>query len=344
MASRLAAAFADAGDRAYAIALVQSVCRLAAPYDYVENAQARLRRAGIVRAVRRHDTAALFDWIAAIVSLQGISDAVALRYMRDHGPPRYNDIALRQKRRPQACPKLGSYWAFYGCGYRKAAATCTEPLRLPRCPLPTHDLRNGRLNQTAYSLYLFVRDVAGGDLVGWIDRQMDEADDGGPQQIERMRASVIGPLGHVHGLADKVLNMTLAELFIGIGPTKPRWLAVGAGMIAVDTLVHNFLARTGVLTRHGRPHLYGAGCYAASGCADVVQWLAERIDAREFGAANPAVFPRLVQNAIWRFCAQGEADVCNGNRIADRGRCANEYCRLFGRCDRLTLRSAESSI
>lgn len=113
MASRLAAAFADAGDRAYAIALVQSVCRLAAPYDYVENAQARLRRAGIVRAVRRHDTAALFDWIAAIVSLQGISDAVALRYMRDHGPPRYNDIALRQKRRPQACPKLGSYWALW---------------------------------------------------------------------------------------------------------------------------------------------------------------------------------------------------------------------------------------
>jgi len=30
-------------------------------------------------------------------------------------------------------------------------------------------MRNSRLNQTAYSLYLFVRDVADGDLVGWID-------------------------------------------------------------------------------------------------------------------------------------------------------------------------------
>jgi hypothetical protein len=33
-------------------------------------------------------------------------------------------------------------------------------------------LRNGRLNQTAYSLFLFVRDVANGDLVQWIDDQL----------------------------------------------------------------------------------------------------------------------------------------------------------------------------
>jgi len=31
-----------------------------------------------------------------------------------------------------------------------------------RCPLPRHALRNGRLNQTVYSLFLFMRDVAGG--------------------------------------------------------------------------------------------------------------------------------------------------------------------------------------
>ena len=44
-------------------------------------------------------------------------------------------------------------------------------------PLPTHQLRNGRLNQMAYSLFLFIRDIADGDLVGWIDQQFQDADD-----------------------------------------------------------------------------------------------------------------------------------------------------------------------
>jgi hypothetical protein len=43
--------------------------------------------------------------------------------------------------------------------------------------LPKHPLRNGRLNQTAYSLFLFIRDIADGDLVAWIDRQLAEPDD-----------------------------------------------------------------------------------------------------------------------------------------------------------------------
>ena len=38
---------------------------------------------------------------------------------------------------------------------------------LPTCPLPLHPLRNGRLNQTAYSLFLFCRDVAEGELTRW---------------------------------------------------------------------------------------------------------------------------------------------------------------------------------
>ncbi|MBN8959247.1 MAG: hypothetical protein J0H17_22250 [Rhizobiales bacterium] len=131
--------------------------------------------------------------------------------------------------------------------------------------------------------------------------------------------------------------MTLAELFIGAGAIKPKWLAVGAGMIAVDTLVHNFLVRTGILERAGKPHAYGAACYAQDGCADIIHQLAAVIDARDFDAANPARFPRLIQTAIWRFCAQGEANVCNGNRIDDKARCANIYCRLHARCARQRL-------
>ena len=71
-----------------------------------------------------------------------------------------------------ACPKLKGYWQFHGCRYHKTSRTCAEPDHIAQCPLPTHHLRNGRLNQTAYSLYLFIRDIADGDLVGWIDQQL----------------------------------------------------------------------------------------------------------------------------------------------------------------------------
>jgi hypothetical protein len=44
--------------------------------------------------------------------------------------------------------------------------------------VPAYNLRNGRLNQTAYALYLFIRDIAGCDLVAWIDAQLrKEAED-----------------------------------------------------------------------------------------------------------------------------------------------------------------------
>ena len=52
-------------------------------------------------------------------------------------------------RRP--CPKLKTYWHFHGCRYAKLRRTCAEPDHIARCPLPTHDLRNGHLNQLAYS-------------------------------------------------------------------------------------------------------------------------------------------------------------------------------------------------
>src|SRR6266404_2306712 len=108
--------------------------------------------------------------------------------------------------RDSTCPKLKSYWHFHDCRYDKISRTCAEPDHIRRCPVPKHDLRNGRLNQTAYSLYLFVRDVADGDLVSWIDRQLHEANDPpGPDRLARMRASLIEPLRELYGLSDKVL-------------------------------------------------------------------------------------------------------------------------------------------
>ena len=59
--------------------------------------------------------------------------------------------------------------SFHGCRYQKGSGTGAEPDHVEVCPLPRHNRRNGQLNQTAFSLFLFTRNVIGGDLVGWID-------------------------------------------------------------------------------------------------------------------------------------------------------------------------------
>jgi hypothetical protein len=65
-------------------------------------------------------------------------------------------------------------------------------------------------------LYLFIRDVAGGDLVGWIDRRLNTtATQAGPDRLARMRAALMEPLKEVHGVSDKVLMMALSNLFLG---------------------------------------------------------------------------------------------------------------------------------
>jgi hypothetical protein len=108
--------------------------------------------------------------------------------------------------------------------------------------------------------------------------------------------------------------------------------------IAIDTLVHNFLHRTGILDRFNADHHYGVACYRAGGCADIIQAVAEQIDARQFNLRFPKLFPRFVRHAIWRYCSQSGLDVCNGNRIDDSRRCENKDCRLRLMCDRVALR------
>ena len=108
-------------------------------------------------------------------------------------------------------------------------------------------------------------------------------------------------------------------------------------MIAVDTLVHNFLHRTGILNRFEARHSYGPACYRPRGCAEIIEIIAGEIDASQFDHRFPKTFPRFVQYAIWRYCSQQGLDICNGNQIDDRKSCENSQCRLYPRCDRITL-------
>src|ERR1700730_5924996 len=322
----------------HAVRLIHAVCGLAGSPTLIDEIRAELRADKVRAAIRNRDTGPVFDWLMAALSYQGISDQVAYDYMEKHGRASWRQI--KQGLDPGvSCPKLKSYWHFHDCRYDKISRTCAEPDHIRRCPLPNHDLRNALDSQTAYSLFLFIRDVADGDLVSWIDRQLHEANDG-PDRLARMRASLIESLREVYGLSDKVLTMALSCILLGAPKKMSLWTEVGDSMIAIDTLVHNFLHRTGILHRFDAKHAYGLACYRPGGCADIIQAVAEQIDARQFNPSFPGVFPRFVQHAIWRYCSQSGLDVCNGDRIDDTLHCENKSCRVRLMCDRVPLRKA----
>ncbi|MBV9828191.1 MAG: hypothetical protein JO001_21365 [Alphaproteobacteria bacterium] len=134
--------------------------------------------------------------------------------------------------------------------------------------------------------------------------------------------------------------MALAELLLSGDAKRPAWIEAGTVMIAIDTLVHNFLHRTGILRDLAAEHAYGSRCYAPNGCAPIIERIANKIDARRFNPAYPAVFPRFVQHAIWRFCAQTSFNRCNGNRIDDRAACEQLDCPVFTRRARVPMKPA----
>ena len=318
----------------HATRLIHQVCCFAGSFDLLDE----FRDNALCAAVDRHDSAALFNRLMHDFSFQGISDEIAENYMRRHGQVTSRSVRKNLSRRP-ACPKLQTYWHFHACRYSKTSGTCAEPDHFADCPLPTQRLRNGHLNQIAYSLYLFIRDVAEGDLVGWIDQRLDRANESdAPDPLSQARNALIEPLRNVYGVSDKVLAMALSGILIGAADVRPEWLQAGVHLIAVDTLVHNFLHRTGILTRFKAAHPYGPGCYRPGGCADIVRLVASKIDARQFSRSFPQVFPRFVQLAIWRYCSQQGFDVCDGNRLDDRHRYQNRHCRLYGICDRIRLK------
>src|ERR1700756_5922604 len=158
----------------HAVRLIHAVCGLAGSPTLIDEIRAELRADKVRAAIRNRDTGPVFDWLMAAVSYQGISDQVASEYMEKHGRATWRQ-SKQGLDRGASCPKLKSYWHFHDCRYDKISRTCAEPDHIRRCPLPKQDLRNGRLNQTTYSLFLFIRDVADCDLVGWIHRRLQAA-------------------------------------------------------------------------------------------------------------------------------------------------------------------------
>jgi hypothetical protein len=224
-------------------------------------------------------------------NFQGVSNGVAAAYLEDHGNAQFDTVARQIERSASVCPKLGEFDAFRSCGYVKSRSTCNNPRALPRCPVPTHDLRKGALNQAAFSLYLFIRDKADGDFVGFIDRVLEAADrPGHPDRIALMRKALVRELLKIFGIARKIIYMTFADFLMASDLDRPRWRETGSSMIAVDTLVHNLLHRTGIHFRYQLGHAFGSTCYGPNGCERVLDEVARTIDARQFNSSFHRTF------------------------------------------------------
>jgi hypothetical protein len=114
------------------------------------------------------------------LSFQGISDTVAAGYIDRYGNVTLTEVADALAATP-GCGKLHGYWAFTSCGYRKGLQTCAEP------------------DQFATSLFLFIREVADGDIVRWIDRQVTTHS----ADIAAARTALVGPLQNVYGVSTR---------------------------------------------------------------------------------------------------------------------------------------------
>jgi hypothetical protein len=202
-----------------------------------------------------------------------------------------------------------------------------------RCPLPTHDLRNGKLNQKAYSFYFFIRDVCNGDIITFFDNIIRS---NVPNKSNKGKDELISHFSRIYGVKDKLANMTLSDLFLSDNSRKD-WLQIGQKMIAIDSLVHNFLYRTGILRYYRHEHIYGDSC--SKKCGEALSIISKKIDAREYDKNYPKLFPRFIQHSIWRFCAKDGENICNGNNINDTTSCMrDDICKLYNLCDKVALK------
>lgn len=321
----------------YSTLVIDRICSVAGSIDFTNELQVGGSRPR--RILERRDNAGLFNWLVEVFSYQGVADQLAEGYMRRNGCLTWDQVSAAMEG-DVICPKLKGFWQFEDCRYSKSTGLCAQPQFRPTCALPDSRLRNGRLNQLGYSLFLFIRDVADGDLIKWIDRRIREESVRTHDLSGVGRAAIIEPMRNIYGVADKVLMMAFASLLMSAPSKYQGWLKIGAAMIAVDTLVHAFLARTGILRRLGHEHSYGPGCYQGKGCADVIAMVSARMDCRKYNPAFPTNFPRFVQHAIWQYCSQSGLDICNGNQIDDRKRCQNTECHIYGLCSRKSLKNA----
>jgi hypothetical protein len=265
----------------------------------------------MIHSKPQHKSIMLYQYLVEAFLLSGGGDQSNQGYYaKQNHKPTFN----RVKRAVKAgqCPKLAGFETFKGCGYRKGTNKCNEPAFIKECPLPSFDMKRGALNHMAFSLYFFLRDVCKGDFYTFARGHFGQGQPCGGG-ITDLLQTFIEKVSTIANVGPKLAHMALSCLFL---TACPGWdyRHVGEQMIAVDSLVHTFLHRTGILASYRLDHAYGPRCHAQDGCLGVIQDLAQRIDCREFNPSLPAHFPRFIQYHIWAYCGQSGENICNLNK------------------------------
>lgn len=315
------------------INIIIDICKRYGPDDFFYE----IDREFGVKEINPRTTEGIFNWLMRQFSYQGISDEIADKFIEEHGNATYRQIVRRMNKLNRKCHKLKDFESFQNCGYKKSKQECDNQKLFSDCPLPKHDLRNGRLNQMAYSLYFFIRDKCGGNIMEYIDNFFMNYELTKQKNIIKAKNDFITELSPISGVSNKLINMAFGDFLIGFDRRKKRWLAVGANMIAVDSLVHNFFHRFGILKFYKSEH-QASDCYNENGCMSIIEKISKQIDCCEINPSYPTYFPRFIQYSIWRFCTQQYGDVCNGNNIKDDYPCENNACPYFKKCLKISIR------
>jgi hypothetical protein len=130
--------------------------------------------------------------------------------------------------------------------------------------------------------------------------------------------------------------MTLADLLM-LSPKKVDWNLVGQSLVAVDSLVHEFLHRTGALKAFDCEHHYGPAC--GEKCSQLIYSISDEIDASIYNKKYPEYFPRFIEHSIWSFCAEDRSNICNGKKIGRGGPCEmGKECPVNDLCKKVPLK------
>ena len=179
--------------------------------------------------------------------------------------------------------------SFHACRYEKTSGTCAEPDHIAACPLPTHRLRNGHLNQIAYSLYLFIRTLPTGTWSAGSINRLDQAN-----EFRCSRTLVASAHCLIEPLRMSTALRTRTSRWLFRHPDRrrrrsPEVVGVGAQHCARYPGRH-FPAPDGDPEPvQGRPPRR-AGCYRPGGCADIVRPVANQIDVGG-STGFPQLFP-----------------------------------------------------
>ena len=115
-------------------------------------------------------------------------------------------------------------------------------------------------------------------------------------------------------------------------------------MIAIDTLVHNFLHRTGILRRfNARARIRSGLLRPKRLCGHYLAYCKPHRCTRVQSEISEGSSRASCNTPSGDTAARSGLGICNGNEIDDRFRCGNEGCPLFNLCSRVALHPIEAT-